>query len=121
MILKENLHITNGFSAGWFTRHYVLYKDKLTEGEEKLTVSHQDQGTLGFGLAVVDLEGVRALAGSGEVIHCHLDDSCGHVVADLVSLRDRFMVKLPPTDTTITSTTLVEVGPKATTWWLSTD
>lgn len=68
----------------------------------KLTVAHQDQGALGFGLAVVDLEGVRALAGSGEVIHRHLDDSRGHVVADLVSLGERFTLKLPPTDDTIT-------------------
>lgn len=85
------------------------------EGEDKLTVAYQDQGALGFGLAVVDLQGVRALAGSGEVIHRHLDDSCGHVVADLVSLRERFMLKLPPTDDTITSAILLEVSPQATT------
>lgn len=55
-----------------------------------LTVSDQDQGALGFGLAVVDLDGVSALAVSGEMIHRHLDDSCGHIVADLVSLSGRF-------------------------------
>lgn len=54
-----------------------------------LTVSDQDQGALGFGPAVVDLDGVSALAGSGELIHRHLDDPRGHIVADLVSLRER--------------------------------
>lgn len=63
--------------------------ETLFLGEESLTVSHQDQGALCFGLAVVDLDSVRALAGPGELVHCHLDDACGHVVADLVSLKAR--------------------------------
>lgn len=58
---------------------------------ESLTVSYQHQGALGFGLAVVDLDGVSALAGSGEIIHGHLDDPRGHVVAHLVSLRRTFI------------------------------
>lgn len=57
--------------------------------EKKPTISHQDQGALGFGPAVVDLDSVSALIGSGESIHRHLDDTCGHIVADLVSLRGK--------------------------------
>ena len=55
----------------------------------RLTVSHQHQGALGLGLAVVDLDRVRPLVGSGERVHRHLDNSCGHVVTDLHSLRGR--------------------------------
>ena len=57
--------------------------------KESLTVSHQDQGALCLGLAVVDLDSVRALTCPSELVHHHLDDACRHVVADLVSLRVR--------------------------------
>lgn len=59
-----------------------------------LTVSHQDQWALGLGLAVVDLDGVGSLAGSGEVLHYHLDDSCRDVVADLVALRGNVYIRM---------------------------
>lgn len=52
-----------------------------------LTVSDQHQGGLGLGFAVVDLDGVCALVGSGEMIHRHLDHSCCHVMTDLMALR----------------------------------
>lgn len=53
-----------------------------------LTISNQHQGALGFGFAIMDLDGVGALTGSGEIIYCHLNNSCCHIVADLVSLRE---------------------------------
>lgn len=59
----------------------------LCERWETLTISDQDQGALGFGLAIMDLNSICALIGSGEKIHCHLDDSSGHIVTDLLSLR----------------------------------
>lgn len=61
---------------------------QLARGEAGLTLSHQDQGALGFGPAVVDLDGVGALAGPGEVIYRHLDNSCRHVMAEFVPLRE---------------------------------
>lgn len=60
----------------------------LTEwcSENVLTVSDQHQGALGLGLSVVDLDGVGAFVGSGELFHRHLDDSCAHVMTDLITL-----------------------------------
>lgn len=65
---------------------------QLSAGGAGLTVSHQHQGALGFGPAVVDLDGVGALAGSGEVVHRHLDNSRRHVMADFVPLREMKML-----------------------------
>lgn len=60
----------------------------LSGGGARLTVPHQDQGALGLGPAVLDLDGVGALAGPGEVIHRHLDNSCRCVMADFVPLTN---------------------------------
>lgn len=69
--------------------HSTVLKDfPVSGGGAGLTVSHQDQGALGFGPAVVDLDGVGALAGSGEVVHRHFDNSCLHIMADFVPLRE---------------------------------
>lgn len=107
----NNLQTTQNFiwqtlrMKGWFSILFLLQyvsfaqivlveNDHLIhEGDKSLTVSHQHQGALGLGLAVVDLDGVSALVGSGEMIHRHLDDSCRHVMADLVSLRGRFVFR----------------------------
>lgn len=70
--------------------NYFVFQriQQVSGGEAGLTISHQHQGALGFGLAIMDLDGVGALTGSGEIIYRHLDNSCCHVVADLVSLRE---------------------------------
>lgn len=70
---------------------------QLCAGGAVLTVPHQDQGALGLGPAVVDLDGVGPLAGPGEVVHRHLDNSRRCVVADFVSLANivRHQPKVP--------------------------
>ena len=93
----QTLRMKGWFSILFLLQYFFLLSDcwKWFLRENKsLTVSHQHQGALGLGLAVVDLDGVSALVGSGEMIHRHLDDSCRHVVADLVSLRGRFVFRL---------------------------
>ena len=93
----QTLRLKGWFSILFLLQYFFLLSDcwKWFLRENKsLTVSHQHQGALGLGLAVVDLDGVSALVGSGEMIHRHLDDSCRHVVADLVSLRGRFVFRL---------------------------
>ena len=58
----------------------------LSQSVAGLTVSDQHQGGLVLGFAVVDLNGVGALIGPGEVLHCHLDHAGLSIVADLLAL-----------------------------------
>lgn len=42
----------------------------------------------------MDLDSVGSLAGTGEVLHYHLDDSCRDVVADLVALKQNISIHM---------------------------
>lgn len=52
-----------------------------------LTISNKHQGALILGFSIMDLKGVCALICLGEVLNGHLNDSCGSIVADLVTLN----------------------------------